>query len=78
MHINNKYASKICQYFQQLFHTPGLGFCSDVVYVIADEVSIATVLNETVEKFPTVSFGSYPKLFHRSVYIGLTLFFWFL
>lgn len=65
---------KFVTYFQQLFHTPGLGFSSDVVYISADEVSIASILNETVEKFPTVTFGSYPKLFHRLVNIALTLF----
>lgn len=44
-----------------------------MVYVTADEVSIATILNETVEKFPKVSFGSYPKLFHRLVITAWTL-----
>lgn len=66
--IYGEYVSDISDScFQQLFHTPGLGFISDEVYLIADEVSITPVLNETVEKFPTVSFGSYPKLFHRLV-----------
>lgn len=58
---------------KKLFHTPGLGFISDVVYVTADEVSIATILNETVEKFPKVSFGSYPKLFHSYYKTKITL-----
>ena len=60
--------------FQKLFHKPGLGFMSDIVYVTADEVSIASILNETVAKFPTVSFGSYPKMFHRLVTAGVGLF----
>ena len=51
---------------------------SDIVYVTADEVSIASILNETVAKFPTVSFGSYPKMFHRLVTAGVGLFIWYL
>lgn len=70
----NKCVPEICELcFQQLFHTPGLGFSSDVIYVIVDELSVATMLNETVAQFPAVSFGSYPKMFHRYVIIVLTL-----
>uniref|UniRef100_A0A0P4W1D7 FAD synthase n=2 Tax=Scylla olivacea TaxID=85551 RepID=A0A0P4W1D7_SCYOL len=58
---------------KKLFHKPGLGFMSDIVYVTSDEVSIASILNETVAKFPTVSFGSYPKLFHSYYKTKITL-----
>lgn len=58
---------------KKLFHKPGLGFMSDIVYVTSDEVSIASILNETVAKFPSVSFGSYPKLFHSYYKTKITL-----
>lgn len=58
---------------QKLFHRPGTGFKSGTLYVAADEVSIATILNETVSKFPSVAFGSYPKLFHRLVAFAVML-----
>ena len=52
---------------QKLFYKPGAGFEGSVIYIKADEVSIATKLNNTVAQFPSVSFGSYPKLYHRLV-----------
>ncbi|XP_042236096.1 FAD synthase-like isoform X2 [Homarus americanus] len=58
---------------KKLFHRPGVGFCGMVVYLTADEVSIAMALNETVAKFPSVSFGSYPKLFHSYYKTKITL-----
>ncbi|XP_069949334.1 FAD synthase isoform X2 [Cherax quadricarinatus] len=58
---------------KKLFHTPGMEFCVRVVYLTADEVSIASLLNEVVAEFPSVSFGSYPKLFHSYYKTKITL-----
>ncbi|XP_068236465.1 FAD synthase-like isoform X2 [Palaemon carinicauda] len=49
---------------KKLFHKPGMGFHVESIYLTTDEVSIASKLNSTVEKFPSVNIGSYPKLFH--------------
>ncbi|KAK3896232.1 hypothetical protein Pcinc_000088 [Petrolisthes cinctipes] len=58
---------------KKLFHRPGTGFKSGTLYVTADEVSIASILNETVSKFPSVAFGSYPKLFHSYYKTKITM-----
>lgn len=55
-------------YLQKLFHRPGVGFNSGVVYLTADEVTVALALNDAVAQYPSVSFGSYPKVFHRLVF----------
>nr|XP_045626132.1 FAD synthase-like [Procambarus clarkii] len=58
---------------KKLFHRPGVEFCVGVLYLTTDEVSIASMLNETVAKFPSVSFGSYPKLFHSYYKTKITM-----
>merc|ERR1719489_671723 len=42
------------------------------VYMSADEVTIAKGLTETAEKFPEVSIGSYPDLYHSYYKTRLT------
>lgn len=56
-----------------MFHRTGVGFSNSQVYLTEDEVTIASVLNDTVAKFPTVSFGSYPKIFHSYYKTKITL-----
>ncbi|KAK7070574.1 FAD1 flavin adenine dinucleotide synthetase [Halocaridina rubra] len=58
---------------KKLYHRPGTGFSNGVVYITADEVSIASTLNVTVSKFPSVAFGSYPKLFHSYYKTKITM-----
>ncbi|XP_047471677.1 FAD synthase-like isoform X1 [Penaeus chinensis] len=58
---------------EKLFHRPGMGFKVHRVFLTADEVSIATYLNDTVAKYPSVSFGSYPKLFHSYYKTKITM-----
>ncbi|XP_071514232.1 FAD synthase-like [Panulirus ornatus] len=58
---------------KKLFHRPGIGFSSGEVYLTADEVEVASALNDTVAQYPSVSFGSYPKLFHSYYKTKITL-----
>ena len=44
---------------------PDTHFCCDELYLWLDEVSAASALNETVAEYPSVTFGSYPVLYHR-------------
>lgn len=53
-------------YVQQLFGTQRKLRVADM-YMNADEVTLATALNNTVAAFPAVTIGSYPDLRHRLV-----------
>ncbi|CAL4177858.1 unnamed protein product, partial [Meganyctiphanes norvegica] len=58
---------------EKLFARPGVGFHGRTIYLTTDEVSMTPILNETVSKFPEVSFGSYPKLFHSYYKTKITM-----
>ncbi|KAF0300822.1 FAD synthase [Amphibalanus amphitrite] len=58
---------------KEYFVNPDSQFCCDEVYLWLDEVSAATALNQTVAECPSVTFGSYPVLYHSYYKTRITL-----
>ena len=69
-----QYMKRCCRHLETLARNPDRTFLSSEIYMQADEVRLAPILNATVKEFGShVSFGSYPVIGHSYYRTKLTM-----
>jgi FAD synthetase len=69
-----QYMKRCCRHLETLARNPDRTFLSSEIYMQADEVRLAPILNASVKEFGShVSFGSYPVIGHSYYRTKLTM-----